>query len=103
MPGDFEELHVLKAFFHKAVFVDALRVGEIEVLLRSDDGVATGLLHDGEQLFAKQIVGIREVDEQVLLVSFLDFDLGFFDREAGRVEPAPNPFVPEKVLTMSPE
>ena len=65
MPGDFEELHVLKAFFHKAVFVDALRVGEIEVLLRSDDGVATGLLHDGEQLFAKQIVGIREVDEQV--------------------------------------
>jgi hypothetical protein len=40
---------------------------------------------------------------QIWLVSFLDFDPGFFDREEGRVGPAPNPFVPEKVLTMSPE
>ena len=55
------------------------------------------------RVFAGQIVGIREVDDQIWLVSFLDFDLGFFDREEGRVEPAPNPFVPEKVLTMSPE
>jgi putative transposase len=53
--------------------------------------------------FAGEIVGIREVDDQVWLVSFLDFDLGFFDREAGRVEPALNPFGPEKVSTMSPE
>ena len=36
-------------------------------------------------------------------VSFLDFDLGFFDQDERRVEPAPNPFEPEKVLTMSPE
>jgi putative transposase len=49
------------------------------------------------------MVGLREVEDQVWLVSFLDFDLGFFDREEGRVEPAPNPFGPEKVLTMSPE
>jgi putative transposase len=55
------------------------------------------------RVFAGQIVGIREVDDQVWLVSFLNYDLGFFDREEGRVEPAPNPFVPEKVLTMSPE
>ena len=54
-------------------------------------------------VFAGQIVGLREVEDQIWLVSFLDFDLGFFDREEGRVEPAPNPFVPEKVLTMSPE
>jgi len=47
--------------------------------------------------------GIREVEEQVWLVSFLDYDLGYFDTEKGRVEPAPNPFVPDKVLTMSPE
>jgi len=53
--------------------------------------------------FAGQIVGIREVDDQVWLVSFLDFDLGFFDQDEGRVEPAPNPFEPEKVSTMSPE
>jgi hypothetical protein len=54
-------------------------------------------------VFAGQIVGSREVEDQVWLVSFLDFDLGFFDQEEGRVEPAPNPFGPEKVSTMSPE
>ena len=54
-------------------------------------------------VFAGQMVGIREVADQVWLVSFMDFDLGFFDHEQGRVEPAPNPFAPEKVLTMSPE
>ncbi len=48
-------------------------------------------------VFAGQIVGIREVDDQIWLVSFLNYDLGFFDRENGRVEPAPNPFAPEKV------
>ena len=55
------------------------------------------------RVFAGQTVGIRELEEQVWLVSFLDFDLGFFDQEEGRVEPAPNPFGPEKVSTMSPE
>jgi hypothetical protein len=28
---------------------------------------------------------------------------GFFDTEKSRVEPAPNPFVPDKMLTMCPE
>jgi putative transposase len=46
-------------------------------------------------------VGIREVDDQIWLVSLLDFDLGFFDQDEGRVEPAPNPFGLEKVFTMS--
>jgi hypothetical protein len=55
------------------------------------------------QVFAGQTVGIREVDDQIWLVSFLDYDLGFFDREEGRVEPAPNPFALDKVSTMSPE
>ncbi len=54
-------------------------------------------------VFAGQMVGIREVADQIWLVSFMDYDLGFFDQEQGRVEPAPNPFAPEKVLTMSPE
>ena len=54
-------------------------------------------------VFAGQIVGFREVDDQSWLVSFLDYDLGFFEHEEGRVEPAPNPFAPGKVLTMSPE
>ena len=55
------------------------------------------------QVFAGQLVGIREIEEQIWLVSFLDFDLGFFDQDQGRIEPGPNPFAPEKVLTMSPE
>jgi putative transposase len=55
------------------------------------------------RVFAAELVGIREDDDQAWRVSFLDFDLGFFDRDEGRVEPAPNPFGPEKVLTVSPE
>ena len=55
------------------------------------------------RVFAGELVGLREVDDQVWLVSFLDVDLGFFDQDEGRVEPAQNPFGPEKVLTMSPE
>jgi putative transposase len=54
-------------------------------------------------VFAGQVVGIREVDDQIWLVSFMDDDMGFFDNERGRVEPGPNPFVPDKVLTMCPE
>src|SRR5210317_1712766 len=52
---------------------------------------------------AGQTLGVREVEDQIWLVSFLEYDLGYFDNERGRVEPGPNPFVPEKVLTMSPE
>jgi putative transposase len=53
--------------------------------------------------FAGQTVGIREVADQIWMVSFMHYDLGFFDNEKGRVEPASNPFTPENVLTMSPE
>ena len=35
------------------------------------------------------MVGIREVDNQIWLISFMEFDLGFFDKEEGRVEPGP--------------
>jgi putative transposase len=47
-------------------------------------------------------VGVTEVEDQIWLVSFLDYDLGYFDNERGRVEPGPNPFAPDKVLTMCP-
>jgi putative transposase len=49
------------------------------------------------QVFAGQILGLREVDDQIWLVSFLDYDLGFFDNKEDRVEPAANPFAPEQV------
>ena len=46
-------------------------------------------------VFAGQKVGIREVADKIWLVSFMEYDLGFFDEEVGRVEPSTNPFVPE--------
>jgi len=52
-------------------------------------------------VFANQLVGIREVEEKIWLVSFLDFDLGYFDEVEGRVEPGSNPFE-AKLLTMCP-
>jgi putative transposase len=49
------------------------------------------------QVFAGQILGIREVEDRLWLVSFLDYVIGFFDSQEDRVEPANNPFAPEKV------
>jgi len=46
-------------------------------------------------VFAGQKVGIREVADKIWLVSFMEYDLGFFDEDVGRVEPTTNPFVPE--------
>ena len=57
---------------------------------------------DGDE-FATGLASGREVEDQICLVSFLDYDLGYFDNERGRVEPGPNPFAPDKVLTMCPE
>lgn len=42
-------------------------------------------------------------EDRVWLVSVLDYDPGFFDTEKGRVEPAPDPFLPDRLLTMCPE
>ncbi len=51
------------------------------------------------QVFAGQKIGITETDDKIWLVSFMDYDLGYFDEEACRVEPIENPFG-AKVLTM---
>jgi putative transposase len=53
-------------------------------------------------VFAGQDVGVRQVSDRIWLVSFMDYDLGYFDDEACRLEPIENPFSP-KVLPMSPE
>jgi len=45
--------------------------------------------------FAGQQLGIKEVSEKIWLVSFMHYDLGFFDQEANRVECAENPFIPQ--------
>ena len=52
-------------------------------------------------VFAGQYVGIREVDDNIWLVSFMDYDIGFFDEDSNKVDPAENPFM-AKLLPMSP-
>ena len=52
------------------------------------------------QVFAGQAVGIKEVHDDIWLVSFMDYDLGYFDLETRVLEPLENPFGP-KVLRMS--
>ena len=52
-------------------------------------------------VFAGQNVGVKQVADRVWMVSFMDYDLGFFDDETGRIECAENP-VGAKVLPMSP-
>ena len=53
-------------------------------------------------VFAGQNVGVKEISDKIWLVSFMQYDLGFFDHETGRLATAVNPFAP-KVLPMSPE
>jgi len=53
------------------------------------------------QAFAGQKVGVKQVSEKIWLVSFMQYDLGFFDDETCRIESAENPFV-AKVSPMSP-
>jgi len=54
------------------------------------------------QVFAGQKVGVRQVDEHVWLVTFMHYDLGYFDDETCRLEPIDNPFGPS-LLPISPE
>ena len=53
-------------------------------------------------VFAGQNVGVTQVGERVWLVTFMRYDLGYFDDETCRLEPIENPFRP-KVLPMSSE
>ena len=48
------------------------------VLRRTQDNLS--------QVFAGQAVGVREVSEHVWLVSFMHYDLGFFEDQCSRVE-----------------
>jgi putative transposase len=54
------------------------------------------------QVFAGQKVGVKQVGDHVWLVTFMHYDLGYFDDETCRLEPIDNPFGPN-LLPMSPE
>jgi hypothetical protein len=44
------------------------------------------------QVFAGQKVGIKQVEDRLWLVSFMDYDLGYFGDTERRLEPIDNPF-----------
>jgi putative transposase len=45
-------------------------------------------------VFAGQAVGVKEVQDRIWLVSFMDYDLGYFDLETRVLEALDNPFGP---------
>ena len=47
--------------------------------------------------FAGQEVGLKEMEDNIWVVSFLDYDLGYFDDISHKVEPVEDPFGIEKV------
>jgi putative transposase len=51
-------------------------------------------------VFAGQAVGIKQVHDDIRSVSFMDYDLGYFDLDTRVLEPLDNPFGP-KVSPMS--
>jgi len=50
--------------------------------------------------FAGQNVGFKQVEENIWIVSFMKYDLAFFDHETKKIEPIPDPF-DQNVLPMS--
>jgi putative transposase len=53
-------------------------------------------------VFAGPNVGVTQVGDRIWLVTFMQYDLGYFDDETCRLEPIENPFGP-KVLPMCSE
>ena len=45
-------------------------------------------------VLAGQTLGIKEIDEGIWLVSFMHYDLGYFDLEQKTLQPLDNPFGP---------
>ena len=48
-------------------------------------------------VFAGQNMGVKEVADGIWLVTFMDYDLGYFDFETNKIEPLEYPFAPEMV------
>jgi hypothetical protein len=52
-------------------------------------------------VFAGQTLGIKEVDDGVWLVTFMDYDLGYIDLEQRTLQPLDNPFGPRVITHVS--
>ena len=100
MPGDvysrsarpYRGLEDLTSPFHDAT-ITVTRCGPI-----CFKGRKVNLSH----ALAGQNIGVTQVGDGLWLVTFMQYDLGYFDDETCRLEPIENPFGP-KVLPMSPE
>jgi hypothetical protein len=57
--------------------------------------VSTAKKNNLSTVFAGQSVGIKEVDEDIWLVSFMEYDLGYIDLEEKTLQPLDNPFGPK--------
>ena len=70
----------------------------VMTILPFDNAVAkrAATLH-AELISQNQDIGIKEVNDEVWLVTFMDYDLGFFDLENQKLEPLEYPFAPEMV------
>ena len=64
-----------------------------------EEGLEKKLFFEGT--YESQKVGLTQKDDRIWLVSFMKYDLGYFDEESCRVEPIDNPF-DSKVLPMCP-
>jgi len=53
------------------------------------------------KVFAGQNVGVKQITDEIWLVTSMHYDLGFFDHETCRLESAENPFA-AKLSPMSP-
>ena len=56
-----------------------------------------GLKVSLSRAFAGQEIGIKEMEDGIWVVSFMDYDLGYFDEKGTRVEPVDDPFGFDKV------
>ena len=70
--------------------------------VKERDGVLESEQINLSQVFAGQKVGVKQTAEHIWLVTFMDYDLGFFDDETCRLEPIDDPFGP-RLSPMSPE
>ena len=60
------------------------------------------LCHKGKKInlttaLSGQAVGIKQTDDKIWLVSFMDYDLGYSDEDSKKFEPLENPFGPKMV------
>jgi Integrase core domain len=52
-------------------------------------------------VLAGQMLGVKEVDDGIWLVSFMDYDLGYIDLEQRTLQPLDNPFGPRLITPAS--